>query len=226
MSRTIGHHHRNSTARRRIRMPSNGRRIIPRVIRCINSNHRLGRHRRSPTATTTRCSPQQPNPQQRRPPEERHHHRTAFPAQSLPGLHPIPQHGHRIRRLCTLRHIRIDIAVLVRTHQHVVHAAVVTDLAVVLVVVLDHQIRLIHIAAFKRNVQVLAHPLRRDVLGAEARRLIREVIVHIGLRLDMHCLALGTHSALAPVDLAGQDGFSCVVDAEGDVLETHDVLSC
>ena len=208
-------------------MPGNGRRIVPRVIRGIHSNHRLGRHRRSTTTATSASScPQQPHPQQRRPPEERHHHRTAFTPQCLSRLHAITQHGNRVRRLCTLRNIRIDIAVLVRTHQHVVHAAVVADLAAILVIVLDHQIRLVHVATLKRNKQVLAHPLRRDVLGAEARRLIREVIVHIGLRLDMHCLALGTHSALAPVDLAGQDGFSCVVDAEGDVLETHDVLSC
>ena len=178
------------------------------------------RNRRRSRTTIPPPSRQRRNQQQRQPPQR---HRRHARAQRLPGLHPIGQHAHRIRAHRTLRHIRVHIAVLVRAHQQVVTAFAVANLAVVLVVVLDHQVRLVHVATFKGNVQVLAHPLGRHVLRAIARGLVREVVLHVGQRLDAHALALRSRSAFAPCNAQALHGFAGTVDVDGDVLQAHDL---
>ena len=170
---------------------------------------------------TYQCSKAQ-RAHRQRPPEERHDE-GCLAAQCLTGQHAIFQHAHRIGRLGAFRHIHVDIAVLVRANQQVAAALSIADLAVVLVVTLDHQIRIFHIAAFKGDEQILADALGRDVLRAKTGGLIGEVVVHIGLSQDAYRLALGTRTAFATDDLLRLDGFIRSVDAQSDVLDTHDM---
>ena len=194
--------------------------ILPRghTVQIRNVNRRRDgrrRYRRTTAITTT----ERRQDQQRQPPQR---HRRHARAQRLPSLHPVRQHAHRIRPHRALRCVRIHIAVLVRAHQQVVRALAVANLAVVLVVVLDHQIGLLHITPFKRDVQVLAHALGRDVLRAVPRRLVREVVLHVAQRLDAHALATGSNAPFAPGNLHGLHRLAGVVDLQDDVLQAHD----
>ena len=188
--------------------------IIHRRSRLVVVRRHMVRRRSITTATTQRRQNQQRQPPQR--------HRRHARAQRLPSLHPVRQHAHRIRPHRALRHVRIHIAVLVRAHQQVVRALAVANLAVVLVVVLNHQIGLLHITPFKRDVQVLAHALGRDVLRAVPRRLVREVVLDIAQRLDAHALATGSNAPFAPGNLHGMHRLAGVVDLQDDVLQAHD----
>ena len=195
-------HHRHVTTVGLARQVGDGRLVIR-------------RYRRTTTITTT----ERRQNQQRQPPQR---HRRHARAQRLPSLHPVRQHAHRIRPHRALRCVRIHIAVLVRAHQQVVTAFAVANLAVVLVVVLDHQIGLLHITTLERDVQVLAHALGRDVLRAVPRRLVREVVLHVAQRLDAHALATGSNAPFAPGNLHGLHRLAGVVDLQDDVLQAHD----
>ena len=188
--------------------------IIHRRSRLVVVRRHMVRRRSITTATTQRRQNQQRQPPQR--------HRRHARAQRLPSLHPVRQHAHGIRPHRALRHVRIHAAVLVRAHQQVVTALAVANLAVVLVVVLDHQIGLLHITTLERDVQVLAHALGRDVLRAIPRRLVREVVLHVTQRLDAHALATGSNAPFAPGNLHGLHRLAGVVDLQDDVLQAHD----
>ncbi len=175
----------------------------------------IRRHRRTTPITPT----QRRQNQERQPPQR---HRRHARAQRLPSLHPVGQHAHRIRAHRAFRNVRVHIAVLVRAYQQVVCTLAVANLAVVLVIVFDHQIGLVHIAAFKRNVQVLAHALGGDVFGAVPRCLVGEVVLHVAQRLDAHALATGSNAPFAPGNLHGLHRLAGVVDLQDDVLQAHD----
>ena len=200
--------------------------------RCLLHRHiatiRLGRqvrdlrlvvHRRRRAAAT-----QQRGRQQRQPPQR---HRCLADTQHLTRLLAFQQHAHGIAALRRLRNEGVDVAVLVRTHQQVVAAFAVALLAVVLVIALDDQVRLVHTGTFKRHVQITAHAFGRHVLRCKTGAVICQVILHISHGLDAHRLPLGTDTSLATGDLQllfrrlglGQD-------AKGNVLDAHVSLPC
>ena len=185
-------------------------------IRNVNGRWHCRRHGSSPITTTRR---QSRNQQQGQPPQR---HRCHTRAKRLARLHTISQHAHGIAACRALRHVRVHIAILVRTYQQVVATLAVANLAVVLVIVLDHQVGLVHIATLKRNVQVLAYALGSDVLRAKARGFVGEVVLDVGQRLDAQALAAGTHAPFASGYLDRLDGFAGVVDLQDDVLQAHD----
>ena len=176
--------------------------------------------RRRAAATAT----QQRGRQQRQPPQR---HRCLADAQYLARLLAFQQHAHGIAALRRLRNEGVDVAVLVRTHQQVVAAFAVALLAVVLVIALDDQVRLVHTGTFKRHVQITAHAFGRHVLRCKTGAVICQVILHISHGLDAHRLPLGTDTSLATGDLQllfrrlglGQD-------AKGNVLDAHVSLPC
>ena len=109
-----------------------------------------------------------------------------------------------------------------RTHQQVVAALTVALLAVVLVVALDDQVRLIHAGTLERHVQVTAHALGRHVLRRKASTVIGQVVLHIGHGLDTYRLPLGADTAFATGDLQFLfRRFRLAEDTKGNVLEAH-----
>ena len=174
--------------------------------------------RRRRAATT----PQQGQRQQRQPPER---HRRMADTQRLAGLDAFGQLAHGIGRLCTFRHKRISLAIFMRTHQQVVRALGIADRAVILVIILDHQIGLAHLAALEGDMQILADTLGRQVLGRETRGFVGEVVFDVCQRLQAQRLAAAAGTAGTAGDLVGLDGIAGVIDAQGDVFQAHGVFS-